>query len=174
MALSLLVLAPVAVVAQNATDGVNVGEGIIGIVIAAVATLLTAFGIGKATVGSAMKKLHVDYVDFDKVDKSVEAMLDRWGVPDTLADYIGDIVAQLATRGPSLLSKPFLQTVKEIFLDEFSRRSAIEAANLLADPVDPALVDSRSARSRVAEKLVSDERFDAIIRNVSTKLDVPV
>lgn len=159
-----LLLVPIAVIAQDATPTSDIGSGILGIVIAFVSTVLVAFGIGGVSLRSAIKKIHQDHVDFEEIDKAVEKMLSRIGIPKGISDIIGDIVAQVATRGPDLIGPPIMTTIKEIFIDEISRRSAMSVSALTENFVTPHLVSNRTSRVEVATALINSPMVGQLLK----------
>lgn len=156
-------VATVTAFAQESGVGLDISGGILGIFVSIVASVLVAFGLANSVAGKKMAKIRVDVVDFDEVDKAVETMLGKIGVPKGFADYAGDIIAQVITHGPDFFSKPLMVVVKEMITDEFSRRSAIQAAALLNNMVSPDLLVNRTARAVVAEKIVNTSEVQSLI-----------
>lgn len=149
-----LLLVPISVMAQNGEASSDAQSGLFGLIIAVASTVLIAFGIGGSSVRRALRKIHTDNVDFDKVDGIVETMLGKIGLPPLFADIIGDVVAWLAVKGPSLLGRDWMSIVKEMIIDEVSRRSAKEVSEISQGTVPPELVANRTSRFRFAETLV--------------------
>jgi hypothetical protein len=168
LAMLVLLLVPFTAAAQAPVEE-SAGQGILGLFIAVASTLIVAFGVGGLSLRSTVSKIHKDNVDFEAVDKAVEKMLLRVGIPSKVGDIIGDIVAQLATRGPELIGKSFFQIVKEIFIDEMSRRSAMDVASMSGGEIEPRLVANRTSRIRVAEDIASSNTFRMVVESVTPK-----
>jgi hypothetical protein len=170
IAFLILLFVPVAVIAQSADGSSEIGTGILGIVIAVASTLIMALGIGGSSLRNALRRIQADHVDFAKIDRAVEIMLQKVGIPATFADYIGDIIAQLATRADNILDRPWYETLKEIIIDEISRRSALQIGDLTEDAIAPAVVPNRAARIHLANKLVSSPQADKLVKDVVAKI----
>lgn len=166
-------LVPSIVIAQSdAATSTTPAAGILGIVVSIIFGGLTALGVAKGILRERLKRVQADLVDFDEVDSAVEHMLAKVGISDGLADLIGDIVAQVATRVQDFGEKPLLTIVREIFVDEISRRSAIQVADLAANQVGPATVSTRASRSAFAQAVAEKAQFSDVVQAKSSKLGV--
>jgi hypothetical protein len=156
-------MATVTAFTQEVGGRADISGGIIGLVVTVVISLFGAFGLSQIAAARKLSKARIDIVDVDEIDRAVETMLGKVGIPHTLADYIGDIVALASKQAPNFFTQPLMVTVKNIIIDEISRRSAIDAAKLVEGHVSADLLANRASRTLMAEDLVGTSQVQALI-----------
>jgi hypothetical protein len=159
----LLLVAPVMAFAAGTVTVDTLGVSIVTVVIALVGAILGIFGVRNTSAGKLVDKIVKENTDVDAIDKAVEDMLTRVGIPIQLADYIGDIVAIVATNVDAYKGKSLLQIVIAVFTDEFVRRSAIEAANLAGNQIPANLLSNGTAREYAAKVIAITPQAQSIM-----------
>jgi hypothetical protein len=153
----------------------------IGAILAGILTFLSIRGERNSQIGSVVGTVRGTLMSRDSVDKAVESVLTRLGIPPLLADKIGDIVSLVfwevpdwvapqeaslsGMSGPSgvLPSIKVIGAVKAAIVREFADSHPAEVATLLPGLPDKAYL-ARDNRIRVAERLAKDPRILMVIR----------
>lgn len=166
-----LAVAPALVFAQDGST-VDVTGGIIGVVFSSIFGALAALGVATGIVRQRLRRVHAELVDFDEIDRAVEKMLKF--LPDVIADYIGDAVAQLATNVHRFGEEPTMDVLRDIFIDEISRRSAVAVTEMTGGAASTKTLANREARSALASKIASSPLFEEIAHEKAKKARISI
>lgn len=131
----------------------------IGVAVGSTILVLLGRVLGKksalvAGVTPLLERLKSQIVSYERIDKSVEALLAGYGVPGAFADWVGDCLAGLVTRVPEFMSIASMEQKKDVVVSVFASASKaqIERATLHAIPTD--IISQPFAVKRVAQRLL--------------------
>jgi hypothetical protein len=161
---TLLFAAPLSVANRDKAIGISISV--------AIGILLVA--LKKSKLGQILSFLSKSKTSDEELDKMVEDVLGSIGVPSALADFIGDVVAQVMLKLDIVHSDPNRKKnlVVDTVIDSFSKLKAEKAANLTT--IDRKALLSSTARNTVIRKFVTkteivDQAISATVDNVKYK-----
>jgi fructose-specific component phosphotransferase system IIB-like protein len=164
--------------------------GIIGFgaIISAILTFLTIRGEQNGQVGGLIGNIRNKTLSQEKIDKAVESVLEKFGVPALLADKLGDLVALVFWKLPDWVGQnaSFVASsvprasasgaeiskvesaVKAELVKAFTDSHPAEVAALLPGLQRKAYLVADN-RARIAQCLAADNRITSIIREAIPK-----
>ena len=179
-ALVIMIFVAVPVFAAEGPFGLQ-GWGVIGLgaVLTGILSVIAVRGNKDSVIGGYVGNIRNTFLSKDVIDKAVERVLGKLGVPEVLADKIGDLSAIVLWDLPHWLSRKdepgkvassanfareveVASSVKAALVRDFADSHPAEVATLLPGLPHKAYL-ARSNRIRVAERLARDVQVDRVI-----------
>jgi hypothetical protein len=116
--------------------------------------------------GKLITNLRNNYLPYEKITESVEALLSRTGIPQQFVHWAGDTAATVIYQVPNIAdgSVQFLDVLAELF----SQLGKTPATKLV--PLPEPIMSKRFARKRVAKQLLKVPEIETQVRKELLKV----
>lgn len=106
-------------------------------------------------IADLVEKLKTQVVSYERIDKSVEAVLTSYGIPRAFADWVGDCLAGLITKIPEFMHATSAEQKIDVVSSVFAAapQTQIERATMNLFPKD--VISQDFAKKRIARSFIN-------------------